>query len=56
VFETKANLCIPDYLPGTDGRTSTLLGKVLAGILIKSDTIWPISSGWIFHASFSDGW
>lgn len=34
------------YLPpGIDGLTSTLLGSVRAGILIKSDTICPMSSG-----------
>ena len=30
---------------GILGLTSTLLGKVRAGIFIRSDTIWPISSG-----------
>jgi hypothetical protein len=32
-----------------------LLGKVRSGILIKSETICPISSGWIFQASLSLG-
>ena len=44
-----------DHYKGMLGLTSTLLGNALGCISRRSMTICPMSSGCIFHASFSPG-